>query len=110
MGVGIGLALLLLVTVGNRFLPKPGAWMNVLKGVFGFLFLGTAIPMIRPVIDGSLWIGLWGTLLLLAASSACQPTEGFGRPAYVCGSPRLLSSEGGRVGNGGEMRCTYWWA
>jgi thiol:disulfide interchange protein len=28
MGIGIGIPLLLLVTVGNRFLPKPGTWMN----------------------------------------------------------------------------------
>lgn len=39
LGIGIGVPLLLLVTVGNRFLPKPGAWMNLLKGIFGFLFL-----------------------------------------------------------------------
>ncbi|WHS62093.1 protein-disulfide reductase DsbD [Pseudomonas sp. G2-4] len=90
MGIGMGLPLLLLVTVGNRFLPKPGAWMNLLKGVFGFLFLGTALLMIRPIIDGSLWLGLWGVLLLIAAYSAWRQTEGFGRIAYVCGSASLL--------------------
>ncbi|AZF06528.1 protein-disulfide reductase DsbD [Pseudomonas sp. R5-89-07] len=67
MGIGIGIPLLLLVTVGNRFLPKPGTWMNVLKGIFGFLFLGTAVLMIRPVVGESLWIGLWGALALVMA-------------------------------------------
>ncbi|MDD1135100.1 protein-disulfide reductase DsbD [Pseudomonas shahriarae] len=67
MGIGIGVPLLLLVTVGNRFLPKPGTWMNVLKGVFGFLFLATAVLMIRPVVDESLWLGLWGVLALVMA-------------------------------------------
>ncbi|MFP0195016.1 protein-disulfide reductase DsbD [Pseudomonas sp. PHC1] len=67
MGLGIGIPLLLLVTVGNRFLPKPGAWMNLLKGAFGFLFLATAIYMLRPVLDESLWIGLWGILSLAFA-------------------------------------------
>ena len=90
MGIGMGLPLLLLVTVGNRFLPKPGAWMNLLKGVFGFLFLGTALLMIRPVIDGSLWIGLWGALLVIAAYCAWRQTEGFGRAAYLWGSVSLL--------------------
>ncbi len=90
MGIGMGLPLLLLVTVGNRFLPKPGAWMDLLKGVFGFLFLGTALLMIRPIIDGSLWVGLWGVLMLIAAYSAWRQTEGFGRIAYVCGSASLL--------------------
>lgn len=90
MGVGMGLPLLLLVTVGNRFLPKPGTWMNLLKGVFGFLFLGTALLMIRPVIDGSLWIGLLGALLVIAAYCAWRQTEGFGRAAYLWGSVSLL--------------------
>src|SRR5471030_2378634 len=70
MGIGMGLPLLLLVTVGNRFLPKPGAWMDRVKAVFGFLFLGTAVLMIRPVVSESLWLGLWGVLLLIIACCA----------------------------------------
>src|SRR5450830_768107 len=69
MGIGMGLPLLLLVTVGNRFLPKPGAWMDRVKAVFGFLFLGIAVLMIRPVVSESLWLGLWGALLLIIACS-----------------------------------------
>ncbi|MCU1753006.1 protein-disulfide reductase DsbD [Pseudomonas sp. 6D_7.1_Bac1] len=91
MGIGIGLPLLLLVTVGNRFLPKPGAWMNLLKGIFGFLFLGTALVMVRPVLDESLWVGLWGALLLIIAYSAWRQTGGFSRAAHVFGGMALLS-------------------
>ncbi|MCU1758281.1 protein-disulfide reductase DsbD [Pseudomonas sp. 14P_8.1_Bac3] len=90
MGIGIGVPLLLLVTVGNRFLPKPGAWMNLLKGVFGFLFLATALLMLRPVLDESLWIGLCGALLLIAAYSAWKQSEGFGRIAHLFGASALL--------------------
>lgn len=90
MGIGIGVPLLLLVTVGNRFLPKPGAWMNLLKGVFGFLFLATALLMLRPVLDESLWIGLCGALLLIAAYSAWRQSSGFGRSAHVFGAGSLL--------------------
>jgi thiol:disulfide interchange protein DsbD len=90
MGIGMGVPLLLLVTVGNRFLPKPGAWMNLLKGVFGFLFLATALLMLRPVLDESLWIGLCGALLLIAAYSAWKQSEGFGRVAHVFGASSLL--------------------
>ena len=75
MGLGIGLPLMLLVTVGNRFLPKPGAWMDVLKGVFGFMFLGTALLMARPLLDESLWVAGWGALLLIAACSALALTQ-----------------------------------
>ncbi|KJZ34575.1 MULTISPECIES: protein-disulfide reductase DsbD [Pseudomonas] len=90
MGIGIGVPLLLLVTIGNRFLPKPGAWMNLLKGVFGFLFLATALLMLRPVLDQSLWIGLCGALLLIAAYSAWRQSGGFGRTAQVFGAGSLL--------------------
>lgn len=90
MGIGMGIPLLLLVTVGNRFVPKPGAWMNLLKGVFGFLFLATALLMLRPVLDESLWIGLCGALLLIAAYSAWKQSEGFGRIAHVFGASSLL--------------------
>ncbi|MHC8410333.1 protein-disulfide reductase DsbD [Pseudomonas sp. Hz4] len=90
MGVGIGVPLLLLVTVGNRFLPKPGAWMNLLKGVFGFLFLATALLMLRPVLDESLWVGLCGALLVIAAYSAWRQSAGFGRTAHVFGASSLL--------------------
>lgn len=90
LGIGIGVPLLLLVTVGNRFLPKPGAWMNLLKGIFGFLFLATALLMLRPVLDPSLWLGLCGALLLIAAYSAWKQSAGFGRVAQVFGALSLL--------------------
>nr|WP_314533711.1 protein-disulfide reductase DsbD [uncultured Pseudomonas sp.] len=90
MGIGIGVPLLLLVTVGNRFLPKPGAWMNLLKGVFGFLFLATALLMLRPVLDESLWVGLCGALLLIAAYSAWKQSQGFGRVAQLFGASSIL--------------------
>jgi len=90
MGLGIGVPLLLLVTVGNRFLPKPGPWMNLLKGIFGFLFLGTAILLIRPVLDDSLWIGLWGALALVLAYAAWQHKRPAGRAAHVFGAGSVV--------------------
>jgi len=90
LGIGIGVPLLLLVTVGNRFMPKPGAWMNLVKGIFGFLFLATALLMLRPVLDDSLWVGLCGALLLIAAYSAWKQSDGFGRTAHLFGASSLL--------------------
>jgi len=97
MGIGIGIPLLLLVTVGNRFLPKPGTWMNVLKGVFGFLFLGTAVLMIRPVVDDSLWIGLWGALALVMAYCAWTLAREYGLAAKVFGAGSLVLGLWGAV-------------
>lgn len=97
MGIGIGIPLLLLVTVGNRFLPKPGTWMNVLKGVFGFLFLGTAVLMIRPVVDDSLWIGLWGALALVMAYCGWTLAREYGLAAKVFGAGSLVLGLWGAV-------------
>ncbi|OCW21985.1 protein-disulfide reductase DsbD [Pseudomonas sp. S3E12] len=90
MGIGIGVPLLLLVTVGNRFLPKPGTWMNVLKGIFGFLFLATAVLMIRPVIDESLWLGLWGVLAMSMAYCGWRLAQDFGRVAMLFGAGAVV--------------------
>ncbi|SAM35260.1 protein-disulfide reductase DsbD [Pseudomonas sp. 1 R 17] len=90
MGIGIGVPLLLLVTVGNRFLPKPGTWMNMLKGIFGFLFLATAVLMIRPVIDESLWLGLWGVLAMSMAYCGWRLAQDFGRVAMLFGAGSVV--------------------
>ena len=91
MGVGIGVPLLLLVTVGSRFLPKPGAWMDVMKGLFGFLFLGTALLLVRPVLDESLWVGLWGVLLLVLANSLWQQSTQYLRASPLFRPMSLLA-------------------
>ncbi|UZE30875.1 protein-disulfide reductase DsbD [Pseudomonas asplenii] len=90
LGIGMGLPLLLLVTVGNRFLPKPGPWMDRVKALFGFLFLGTAILMIRPVVDESLWMILWGALALLVARALWSLSRQPGRGALPAAGISLL--------------------
>ena len=91
MGLGIGVPLLLLVTVGSRFLPKPGAWMNLMKGLFGFLFLGTALVLVRPVLDESLWVGLWGVLLIVLACSLWYQAQAFLRTRALFSPLSLLA-------------------
>lgn len=84
MGLGMGLPLLLLVTVGTRFLPRPGAWMNLVKGLFGFLLLGTALIMIRPLLADELWLALFGALLIIFAYSAIVQTRSLQRASPLC--------------------------
>lgn len=84
MGLGMGLPLLLLVTLGTRFLPKPGAWMNLVKGLFGFLLLGTALIMIRPLLADVLWLALFGALLIVVAYSAILQTRLLPRASLLC--------------------------
>jgi len=90
MGLGIGLPLLLVVTMGNRFLPKPGAWMDRVKGVFGFLLLGTALVMIRPLLAETLWLALFGALLVVVAFSAIVQTHPFKRASLIAAPAGMI--------------------
>ena len=97
LGIGIGVPLLLLVTLGNGVLPKSGSWMNLVKGIFGFLFLGSAVLMIRPVIDASLWLGLWGALALVMAYCGWTLAREYGLAAKVFGAGSLVLGLWGTV-------------
>ncbi|MBT9569438.1 MAG: protein-disulfide reductase DsbD [Thiobacillus sp.] len=67
MGLGMGAPLLLVGTLGARLLPRPGAWMDRVKALFGFILLGTAIVFVARVLPDSLTLGLWGAWLLAIA-------------------------------------------
>ena len=69
LGLGMGVPLLLVGTLGAKMLPRPGAWMNRVKGLFGFVLLGTAILFMARVLPAALTLGLWGALLLVMALS-----------------------------------------
>ncbi len=72
LGIGMGIPLLLVVTLGTRFLPRPGAWMNRIKVIFGFVFLAAALVIVRPALDESLWLGLFAVFLLGATATIMQ--------------------------------------
>lgn len=67
LGLGMGAPLLLLVTLGNRYLPRPGAWMNRVKGVLGFVFLGMALYTVRGLLPAPLVVAVCGAWLLALA-------------------------------------------
>jgi len=64
LGLGMGVPLLLLVTLGNRYLPRPGAWMNRVKGVFGFVFLAMALYTVRSLLAAPVLLALSGAWLI----------------------------------------------
>ncbi|MGE8467897.1 MAG: protein-disulfide reductase DsbD [Pseudomonas putida] len=70
LGMGMGVPLLLLVTLGNRYLPRPGAWMNLVKGVFGFVFLAMALYTVRSLLPEALLLALSGAWLIALAWAA----------------------------------------
>ncbi|MHB8950798.1 MAG: protein-disulfide reductase DsbD, partial [Rhodoferax sp.] len=69
MGLGMGVPLLLVGTLGARLLPRPGDWMNRVKALFGFVLLATGIFFVARVLPAALTLGLWGAWLLAIALS-----------------------------------------
>ena len=67
LGLGSGIPLLLAITIGMRWLPKPGNWMQSINRAFGYALLATAIFILRPVLSGPLLLGLSAALLLAIA-------------------------------------------
>lgn len=67
LSIGMGVPLILLGSTGGKLLPKAGAWMNIIKNVFGFLLLAVPILLLQRIIPESLAEILW-VLLGLGAS------------------------------------------
>lgn len=67
MGIGMGIPLLIIGTIGGKFLPKAGMWMDAVKTFFGVLMLGVAILLLSRVIPGAITMLLWAALLIMSA-------------------------------------------
>ncbi|MBW0295535.1 protein-disulfide reductase DsbD [Shewanella xiamenensis] len=63
LSMGMGVPLLIIGTSGGKLLPRAGAWMNIIKTVFGFLLIAVSIVMLgriwTGVVSDVLW-SLWG--------------------------------------------------
>ncbi|MFH7527026.1 protein-disulfide reductase DsbD [Aeromonas sp. A5] len=66
LSLGMGLPLLLLGTSGGKLLPKAGAWMDVIKQLFGFALLAVPILLLSRLWSDQAttlaWLG-WGLAL-----------------------------------------------
>ncbi|MBU1345326.1 MAG: protein-disulfide reductase DsbD [Alphaproteobacteria bacterium] len=67
LGLGKGVPLIIFGTMGARFLPKAGPWMNRVKAVFGFLFLATAWWLGSRILPPGATLVIGAALLLMAA-------------------------------------------
>lgn len=67
LGIGSGLPLLLAMSFGMRWLPKPGQWMESINRIFGYALLAAAIFIVRSLLPDSLTLALWAALLLAMA-------------------------------------------
>lgn len=68
LGIGKGIPLIVMSTLGGSILPRSGSWMENVKRIFGFAFFGSAIWMATPLIPIGSDLLLWA-LLMLAVSA-----------------------------------------
>lgn len=70
LGIGKGVPLIVLGTLGGKAMPRAGRWMETVKYVFGFGFLATSIWMVSPLLGAGIDLVLWAILLFAIASFA----------------------------------------
>jgi len=108
MSIGMGIPLLVIGTSAGRLLPRAGAWMNAVKGAFGFMMLGLAVWMLDRILPDLATMLLWAVLIFMAGIflGAFQPLDaasrattklakGFGMLAALYGAALLLGALGG---------------
>ncbi|WP_244914592.1 protein-disulfide reductase DsbD [Pandoraea apista] len=91
LSLGMGLPLVILAGGGGALLPRAGAWMDGVKRFFGFLLLGVALWIVRPLLPTPVLLLGWGVLLLVAATFMRVFDS---LPEGVSGARRLLKGLG----------------
>jgi len=64
LSMGMGAPLILFGVSAGKLVPRAGAWMDVVKAVFGVGLLAVAIWMLERILAGGLIMLLWGALFI----------------------------------------------
>ena len=67
MAMGMGIPLLVVGTSAGKLLPKAGAWMEVVKRIFGVLLLAVAIYLLERVVPAWASLLAWASLFIVVA-------------------------------------------
>ena len=103
LGLGMGVPLMAIGVTGGYWLPRAGAWMEQVKGVFGFLLIGVAVWLIERLVSDAVNLILWGMLLIGAAiyfgtlefrkrNAVEKAMQFFGLIAIIWGGSLLIGS------------------
>ena len=65
MAIGMGTPLLAVGASAGKLLPKAGAWMDLIKQVFGVLMLAVAVWLLSRILPERLTVLLWAVPALL---------------------------------------------
>lgn len=68
LSLGMGLPLLVLGSSGGKLLPKAGAWMDIIKNIFGLLLLAVPIFLLERFLPPLTIALLWSALILASAT------------------------------------------
>ncbi|WP_077966193.1 protein-disulfide reductase DsbD [Ensifer adhaerens] len=95
LGLGKGIPLIIMATIGGKALPRAGEWMERVRHVFGFAFLGTAVWLATPLVPERFLLLPWAVLTLAfgvyaGAFDGLRPTRGYGVLARVTAVVSLL--------------------
>ena len=66
LSLGMGSLLLVIGTMGGKYLPKKGPWMLLVNEMFALILFGLAIWILKRLLPGPITLGLWGALFLYA--------------------------------------------
>lgn len=67
LSLGMGLPLILFGTTGGKLMPKAGAWMNVVKRIFGVVLLAVAVLFVERLLPVAVADWLWVAFISLSA-------------------------------------------
>ncbi len=108
LGLGMGLPLIALGTLGGGLLPRAGQWMQQINALFGVILLGVAIWLLGRIVPGpvelALWAGLfagYGAHLGALRRTAPDPTgtgslrQGAGLLAVIYAGVLIVGASGG---------------
>ncbi len=67
MSIGMGTPLLIVGASAGKLLPRAGAWMDLVKKLFGVMMLGVAAWMLARIVPDRITLLLWAVPALTAA-------------------------------------------
>ena len=67
MGLGMGVPLLIIGASSGKILPRPGAWMDKIKTLFGFIMLIMAVWLSARVLGARVELLLYGVIGVFAS-------------------------------------------
>ena len=80
LSLGMGLPLLVLGSSGGKILPRPGAWMDLVKAIFGFLLLSVPLVLMSRILSEDVLLVLSSLLVLVFAAFIQQSQQLFQKP------------------------------